>query len=146
VTSPDEMPAESAADATAQALALRYGRTPQSRWSRTLGVAITAGALVVAAIGWFVWSGPLSTPAELEVRDTGHVILSERETEVRWQITLTPGTPAKCAVQALDSAFGIVGWLVVDLPASPERTRDFSQVVRTTEQAVTGLIYRCWLT
>lgn len=146
MTSPDEMTDESSADAAAQALARRYGQAPQSRRNRTIGVAIAAASLVLATIGWFVWSGALASPSELEVRDTGHVIISDRETEVRWQITLTPDTPARCAVQALDGAFGIVGWLVVDLPASPQRTRDFSQVVRTTELAVTGLIYRCWLT
>jgi len=49
-------------------------------------------------------------------------------------------------VQALNSTFAIVGWVIVDVAASSERTRTFTKTVRTTELAVTGLIYRCWLT
>jgi hypothetical protein len=39
-----------------------------------------------------------------------------------------------------------VGWKVVDIPASDVATRGITETVRTTEQSVTGLIYRCWLT
>jgi hypothetical protein len=39
-----------------------------------------------------------------------------------------------------------VGWKVVRLEPSEQRTRHLTEVVRTSEPAVTGLIYRCWLT
>lgn len=144
MTSPETNPPDP--DAAALALAQRYGRAPRSRRRRAFGIAATASALVAAGVAWLVWSGILGTPTEMEVLDTGHVIVSDRETEVRWQLTVTPETPVSCAVHALNGAFGIVGWLVVDLPPSPQRTRDFSQIIRTSEEAVTGLIYRCWLT
>jgi hypothetical protein len=35
---------------------------------------------------------------------------------------------------------------VVDIPPSQKGTRQFRETVNTSEQAVTGLIYRCWLT
>ena len=51
-----------------------------------------------------------------------------------------------CALQAQNSTFAIVGWTIVDVPASDRRVRTLGADVRTTELAVTGLIYRCWLT
>ena len=51
-----------------------------------------------------------------------------------------------CALQALNAEFAIVGWKIVELPGGTERTRAFVENVRVTEPAVTGLIYRCWLT
>lgn len=127
-------------------LAARYGRSPNPARRRITIVVASALALLGLFTGWLWWSGALVGSAALEVRDTGHEILSDRETAVGWQVTLPPGTPSRCAVQALNGSFAIVGWLVVDVPASELRTRDFTQVVRTTELAVTGLIYRCWLT
>ena len=124
----------------------RYGRTASSS-KRTRWIAIGAGILFVLVFGaWLWWGGLLESPAQFEARDIGHEIVSPSEVSVTWQFTADPGTPAKCAVQALNAQFGIVGWIVVDLPASDERTRSFTESVRTAEPAVTGLIYRCWLT
>ena len=59
---------------------------------------------------------------------------------------MAPGTTASCALEALNEKYAVIGWKIVELPASSERTRSFTDVVRTSEPAVTGLIYRCWLT
>ena len=48
--------------------------------------------------------------------------------------------------QREDEAHAIVGWKIVDIPASKSTTRGFSDLVRSSELGVTGLIYRCWLT
>jgi len=93
-----------------------------------------------------VWGGLLGAPAQFEANDTGHTVISDSEVSVSWEFTVPPGTPAKCAIQALNSSFGIVGWRIVDVPPSSTRTRDLTETVRTTELAVSGLIYRCWLT
>lgn len=138
---------ETAASARADAdLAERYGRTRSSR-IRTR-VLVVASALVFAILfaAWLVWGGLLEAPAQFEARDTGHRIVSDSRVEVSWQFTVDPGTDARCAVQALNSTFGIVGWKVVEVPASSRRIRELSETVATTELAVTGLIYRCWLT
>lgn len=124
----------------------RYGRTPSAA-RRTRWVVI-AGAVAFAIVfaAWLVWGGLGGAPAQFQARDTGHEILDDRAVSVRWQFTVEPGTPARCAVQALNSSFGIVGWKVVEVPASERLTRAFTETVLTTEPAVTGLIYRCWLT
>ena len=127
-------------------LAARYGRTRTgARRTRTIAI-IAAIAFAVVFAAWLWWGGLLGAPAQFEAKDTGHTIESDSSVSVTWQFTADPGTTASCAVQALNSAFGIVGWRVVNLPASDAITREFTESVRTTEPAVSGLIYRCWLT
>jgi Domain of unknown function (DUF4307) len=94
---------------------------------------------------WIVWAGLLGENAKLEANDTGHVIVSDSLVTVRFDVTVNPGAKVGCALEALNGSFTVVGWKLISLPASSERTRAFSEDVRTSEQAVTGLIYRCWL-
>lgn len=131
---------------TQQLLDERYGRTPDAE-RRTRRLMIIAGVVFAAVFtAWVVWGGLSGTNAELEVRDLGYANATETSIEVRWEVSVAPGTPVNCAVQALNESFGIVGWRIVELPASPERTRVLVETLRTAEPAVTGLPYRCWLT
>ncbi len=126
-------------------LAERYGRTNRdSRWVRVLAIATAIGFAVVLT-AWLIWGGLLGAPAQLEARNSGYTILGDDQIEIRWNLTVPPGTPTQCAVQALNERFAAVGWKVVDVPASEQRTRTLSELVRTTERADSGLIYRCWL-
>jgi hypothetical protein len=126
--------------------ATRYGATA-GRVRRTRVIVISVAAAFVAVFGaWLWWGGLLEPPAQIEVTDIGHQVLDDRSVTVTWQFSAEPGATAACAVQALNSTFGVVGWRVVTLPAADVRTREFTEVIRTSEEAVTGLIYRCWLT
>ena len=127
-------------------IAERYGRTPGNR-RRTLTIGIVAGAAVLLVVGaWVVWVGLFSPSASLESRDVGYVTREDASVDIRFEVTTEPGTAVSCALQALNQQFAIVGWKVVDLAPSDDRTRAFAENVRVTEPAVTGLIYRCWLT
>ena len=55
------------------------------------------------------------------------------------------GRAVDCAVEAQNSGFGVVGWKIVHLPASDQRSVTYTTSLATSERAVTGLIYRCWL-
>lgn len=131
---------------TPEELDARYGRTPTAARRTRWVVAASAVAFVIVFAAWLLWGGLLAPPAQFEAKDTAHQAIDDTAMSVTWQFTSEPGTPARCAVQALNSTFGIVGWKVVDVPPSSQRIREFTDVVRTTELAVTGLIYRCWLT
>ena len=124
----------------------RYGRTRSSKNRTRVVVVASALAFAVVFVAWLVWGGLLGAPAQFQAVDTAHKVVDSETVDVTWQFTVEPGTDARCAVQALNSTFAIVGWKVVDVPASSVRTRDFTERVLTTEPAVTGLIYRCWLT
>ncbi len=124
----------------------RYGRNPRAT-SRTRWIAIgTAVAFVIVFAAWVVWGGLFSPAASLETSDTGQVIVSTHEVDVTFELTVPIGMTSRCAVQALNQSYSIVGWKVFEVAASTVRTRSFTQAVRTTEAAVSGSVYRCWLT
>ncbi len=123
----------------------RYGRTARSsRTNRAIGVVTVVGFTVVLG-AWLWWGGVLETPSQLQYRDVAHTIVDETEVSVTYEITAAPGTTATCAVQALNASYGIVGWRIVEIPASDRWTRVFDTTLRTSEPAVTGLLYECWL-
>ncbi len=123
----------------------RYGRTPTAQRRSRLLVIGTAIAFVVVFAAWVIWGGLSGTNASLEVRELGYSEATDTSIQVRWEVSVEPGTEVSCALQALNGSFGIVGWKVVDLGASERFTRVFEETVRTAEPPVTGLPYRCWL-
>ncbi|MEO7005761.1 MAG: DUF4307 domain-containing protein, partial [Terrimesophilobacter sp.] len=82
----------------------------------------------------------------LETNDIGHLVNDQYSVTVNFELSVPPGSATSCALQAQNEQHGIVGWKIVDIPASDRFTRTFTQAVRTAERAFTGLIYRCWLT
>jgi len=124
----------------------RYGRTPaKRRKDRTIFIVVGA-AFAAVLVGWVVWAGLDQSGGTLETIDTGHKVVDARTVRVSFQLSAPVGSTASCALQAQNEAHGIVGWKVVELPASTQYTNSYTEVLRTSEQAVTGLIYRCWLT
>ena len=126
-------------------LAERYGRGPVDRRRNRWWFVATAAAFAVVFGAWLWWGGLSSPAAQLEARDAAYEVIDDRTVTVDWRLTVDPGTPAKCAVQALNARYGVVGWKIVDVPPSEERTRLLTEQLQTTERAETGLIYRCWL-
>ncbi len=132
--------------ATTQArLDARYGRSPTDRRRSRVVVIGTAIVFVIVFTAWVIWGGLSGTNASLEVRELGYSNVTDTSIDVRWEVTVAPGTEVTCALQALNGSFGIVGWRVVELGASDRITRVFEESLRTAEPPVTGLPYRCWL-
>ena len=123
----------------------RYGRTNQDgRRVRTVSI-VAAVAFVAVFAAWVVWAGLSGTNASLEVRELGYLNDTDTSVDIQWEVSVEPGTEVTCALQALNGSFGIVGWRIVELGTSEQRTRQYSETVRTSERPVTGLPYRCWL-
>jgi hypothetical protein len=129
-----------------QLLEQRYGRTPERR-KRGKVLAWVAGAAVAVVIAvWVVWGGLDGIAGDIATQDTAHEVIDEHAVRVEGDVTLPRGEPGSCVLQALNEKFAVVGWRVIDLPASDQPTRSVSELVRTSEPATTGLIYDCWLT
>ncbi|RFA14090.1 hypothetical protein B7R22_10780 [Subtercola boreus] len=124
----------------------RYGNTAKSRGRGRL-IALAFGAAVVVVIGsWVVWAGLDSSRSTVNAQDKGHVVVSNTRVDVTFDVSVDRGIATACAVQAQNEQHAVVGWKVVDIPASTQRDQEVTTTVLTTEPAVTGLIYSCWLT
>ena len=98
-------------------------------------------------VAWVVWAGLDGSKPPVEATDTGHRLMNdERAVEVSWNLSVPPGNETACIVQALNEDFTVVGWKVVEIPASDAPLRTFTETVRVAQPANTGLISRCWLT
>ena len=123
----------------------RYGRT-SGRRRRTIVGLIVLGAVAVATFTvWAIWVGLFKPTTAVDFDAVGQTRVSSNQLNVTWELSVKPGTASKCAIQALDVNFGIVGWRIVSIPPSSDRDRTFSRIVRTAQPAVSGLIYQCWL-
>jgi len=111
---------------------------------RLLAIAAAVGVAVVV-IAWVMWVGLLGPSASLETKDVGYVALSDDSAEVRWQLTAPADTEVSCALKAVSEKHAIVGWRVVEVPASSETTRILRATLRTSEPIVSGSVFRCWL-
>lgn len=128
------------------ALDARYGRSPGKR-RRDRWIAIGGAIAVAVVIGaWVIWAGLDLAGGGLDSSDIGHKVLNDRSVSISYQVSMPPGSTASCALEVENEAHAIVGWKVVDIPASTTTTNAFTNIVRSSELGVTGLIYRCWLT
>ncbi|WP_127475798.1 DUF4307 domain-containing protein [Microbacterium sulfonylureivorans] len=127
---------------TQQMLDERYGRTrsPRRRW--VIGVAIALGAAVVALFGWFTVSDSLNA---VDADATGFEVIDGHSVALTFQVTAPPGRPIACAIEAQDEEHGVVGWRVVEIPASDSHSRAFREVIPTTAEATTGFVNSCWV-
>lgn len=123
----------------------RYGRTPdrkrRERW--ILGGAALAFAVVLVA--WVVWAGLDGSRPQVQATDLGHRLIDDHSVEVTWRLSVPAGNETACIVQAYNEDFTIVGWRIVEIPASERPLRTFTETVRTALEPNTGLVSECWL-
>ena len=121
----------------------RYGRRRRGapRWG--IVVAIAIGVIVTGLFGWMTIA---STLDDVGADATGHQIIDDRTVVVNFQITAPIGRSVACALEAQDVEHGIVGWKIVEYPASDEHARAFQETIPTTARATTGLVNSCWVT
>ncbi|HWM16566.1 MAG TPA: DUF4307 domain-containing protein [Microbacterium sp.] len=121
----------------------RYGRTssPRRRW--VIGIVIAVAAI---AVGLFAWMTVGSTLDDVDADTTGFTVTDPRSITVAFQFTAPEGRTVACALEAQDEEHGVVGWKIVEYPASELRTRAFNETIPTTAEATTGLVNSCWVT
>jgi hypothetical protein len=123
----------------------RYGRTTQKRRRDLVIIWTAAAAFAIVLAAWVVWVAFDDTDDTVASRDIAHRVLDDRTVRISYDVSMEPGLTAQCALQVQSENHSIVGWKIVDIPASDSYTQAFTDTVRTTQLGVTGLIYRCWL-
>lgn len=124
----------------------RYGRSANRRKRDRVLLWSGAGFLAVVLVAWVTWAGLDGSKPLIATQDIAYSVIDDHNVRVTFQVTVPVGTATSCAVEALNESFTVVGWKVIDLPPSDEYTRSYTEDVRTSELATTGLLYRCWLT
>jgi hypothetical protein len=121
----------------------RYGRrrSPARRW-----IIVTGVLVVVALIAWFGWTTVQNTMNSVDADTTSFEIVDEHSVTLGFQITAPAGRPVACAIEAQDEEHGVVGWRVVEIPASETHARAFREAIPTTAEATTGFVNSCWVT
>lgn len=137
------MPKPTPAD---QPLEDRYGTSRSATRAGRVTMWVFAGVGLIALVVWLVWANPLKVGPSINAEDIGHTVISDRQVDVDFAVTVTVGHPFACAVKALNAGFGVVGWKVVAYPASDAHNQTLTVSVKTTEPPATGLVANCWLT
>ncbi|GAA4671343.1 DUF4307 domain-containing protein [Frondihabitans cladoniiphilus] len=123
----------------------RYGRTRSFRLRRRVIAIIVGGGIVVVFGAWVIFAAFDGTSASIDSNDAGYVIHDANNATVTSEISVDAGTRVDCSIEVLNSGFDVVGWKVVDFPASSQSSNVYTTDIKTTSRGVTGLIDKCWL-
>ncbi|MFC4224992.1 DUF4307 domain-containing protein [Lysinibacter cavernae] len=121
----------------------RYGRAKTGRLDKRVLTAL-AGVFAVVLIAWVAWAGLNGDNGTLEFRNIGYSIDDEANVDITFDVTVVPNTPVACALQSLSESYGVVGYKVVVVEPSDQRTRQFTETLRTISEPTTGVVERCW--
>ncbi|WP_426184274.1 DUF4307 domain-containing protein [Microbacterium sp. TWP3-1-2b2] len=125
---------------TALELDERYGRGRRRRTSWIIGGVIALVVIVIAS--WMTVSQSVNA---VDADDLSYELVDEHTVTVRFQVTAPQGRDIACAVEALDEEFGVVGWKIVELPATDSHMQQLTATVPTVAEATTGLVNSCWV-
>ena len=128
---------------TQQMLDDRYGRRTSRR--RRLVWWSVVGTLAVAATAALGWSTIAQSLNAVDVTGTGYNVADEHTVSITFQITAPVGRDVACALEAQDEEHGVVGWRIVEYPASEQHSRAFTETIPTVALATTGLVNTCWV-
>lgn len=121
----------------------RYGRSRQRGIDRRVGW-VLAGAALLTGLAVLLFGG-WHTSSTLEFRDLSYEVIDAAHVTVDFEVTAPRGSEVACAVEALSPSFATVGWRILELPTSDQRTRRFSETLVTSYEATTGALRSCWL-
>lgn len=121
----------------------RYGRTVNRTRRRVLWA--STGVIAALLVGYFGWVTVSTAADSVDVDTTGFEVHDPHSVTITFQYTVRAGAEVVCALEAQDTEHGVVGWRVVEYPASEAHTQRFAETLRTTAEATTGLVTSCWI-
>ncbi|TDN92408.1 DUF4307 domain-containing protein [Microbacterium sp. BK668] len=127
---------------TQQMLDERYGRTRRGTTRWVVAAAIVLGLVAVVAFAWLTVANSIDS---VDADTTGFQVIDERTVTLEFQVSAPTGSTVSCALEAQDEEHGVVGWKVVELPASDTHARAFRETIPTLAEATTGFVNSCWV-
>jgi len=129
-------------------IAERYGRGPSQRARNRLGAIIAASSFGLLFVIWMIWV-TITGANQLSPKTTAYELLGSGEVNVTFTVVKPANATVVCALKALKQDYGIVGYKEVTLSGNGSQDSTAVEVgqkvaFRTTEQAVTALVDRCW--
>jgi hypothetical protein len=125
-------------------LANRYGKSPaKTRNQRVFWVSVGAGLLVT----FFVWSFAVNfaAPAKLSANVQSFSVIDKFQTRVTIKVANPTGRDGYCAVNVLDSGFGVVGYKTMTVAGGLGSAPTIDAAINTTNLGVSATVDRCWL-
>ncbi len=120
----------------------RYGRSRSRSFDKRFAW-IIGGVLVLAGLV-FVFFGGWQQGTNIDFQELHYTVVDDSRVEIDIQVTAPPKATVICALEALSTSHGTVGWKIITVPESNERTRRFTGTLVTTAPATTGLVRDCW--
>jgi hypothetical protein len=78
-------------------------------------------------------------------QDIGYTKQDELNLDVKFEVSAPPNTPVACAVEALNKVKATVGWKIVELPVTEERTHTVTTRLVVTNPATAATARECWV-
>lgn len=117
----------------------RYGGPIVSR--RTGRILVVLVALVFLATVVLIGIRFADQPVKAEMLSYEHV--AEDRIAVSFTVTMSPGTEAECAVQAMNEGRAQVGFVEVEVPAQDQRRSTHRVEIATQGDAVSAEVLGC---
>lgn len=127
---------------TAAAMDARYGRSRARGVDRKI-IFSTVGFVIAGVLVWALFGGWGGGSASIEHNSVGFTI-SGNEITLKYQVSAPPNTAVACALEATSQSFASVGWKVIEFEPSSERTREFTETLRTIREPNSASVTYCW--
>lgn len=121
----------------------RYGTGRRGRIDRRFGWG-AAALLVLAGVVFLLWSG-WEEGGRVETQSIGFAKQGEFEVSVKFSVSAPSGAPVACAVEALSTSKAVVGWNVIELPVTEQRSHTITTRLLTTGPATAAHVRECWI-
>lgn len=141
---PSALPPEGHVDWDAEEEAAEAGSRVggDERTRRRWWVIGTAAVAVMTALA--VWFGISATTGRVHWVDTGHLIVSDTQVDVRFDLRRDATRPVICRLEAQDFSHAVVGRAEVRVGPSPSSPSRHVESLRTAAPAITGYVSECW--
>lgn len=126
----------------------RYGNAPSADGQRRrnrLGVLIAAVLTVAVIVFWGVAQWQQGAASTISTDVINFRIPNDHTIEADIGVTVQPGTPLACALEVTNGQRLVVGWDIIELPASTEATNVVTVEVRTTQPPDGIVVKSCWV-